>query len=127
MELNMFYAFRSVAGNSVWFNPLAIGQVDDDDHYVAFDPLLPYGLVCSEKPKRVEEKLSSEGAGEKVRAYVNRARRPINRQFFTTISERVLALARHRETVMYLRDPELQRRRVTLRQEAQFAAFVERS
>jgi len=60
-QLDRFYRTATVATNSVWFRPVDIGLLpDNDDHCVAFDSSPNPGYFCSRDPKKLERSFKKD-------------------------------------------------------------------
>src|SRR6266540_2285625 len=65
-ELNTHYSNQTVAENSIWFRPSAIGALpDDDDHYIAFERQTPTVYFCSKEHRPLRAKLDIASVAER--------------------------------------------------------------
>jgi hypothetical protein len=130
-ELNDAYTSRNVFERSAFFNPLDIGSLPDDDvHYVVFSRPNSVAYLYSEEQRKIERfYFGKEFWG--IQSLRNSQRKTkIDESFFEEISYQMAGIVRNRipdfdqlETFQI----EVQKKRETLREKAQFAAYLARS
>ena len=125
-ELSEAYMNKQVFDRSVFFSPLDIGNLPDDEyHYVVFvaDSLIAYFYSEIEKEITIYR---GQQFVENIITRMDKERRKIDENFFDVITDRiVLSLKEMKRKVLKIE--EHRKENVTLEDKAQFASYLMRT
>jgi len=130
-ELNEAYTSKTVVESSVFFSPLVIGSLPDDDvHYVVFNRSNSVAYLCSEEYIKLERFYGGKVFWESQVSRTRRRKTEINERFFEAISDQIVDLL-HKQISTFdqleLLQSEMRRKRETLKEKAQFVAYLARA
>lgn len=130
-ELNEAYLSKNVCEKSAYFSPCDIGSLPDDGpHYVVFGRSNAMAYLCSEEPKTVSRFYYGEVFWESQLSRLRQRKSKVNEVFFEEISYRMADTIQKRISSfdqMEIFQNEVRKKRETLREKAQFAAYLARA
>jgi hypothetical protein len=130
-ELNDAYTNKNVFERSVFFNPLDIGNLPDDDvHYVVFNRSNSVAYLHSEEPRKIERLYFGKEFLGIQSLRTSQRKTKVNEGFFEELSYQMAGIIRNRIPEfdqLEVFQIEVQKKRETVREKAQFSAYLARS